>query len=213
MYLPLMFKSTGMRVLLIGGGDVASHKLGLLSAAGCVMTVITPRISENIKKAVTDGQAVWIEREFRDGDCIGYQLIIAATENRTVNQQIYGEAVSLGIPINVVDDPERCTVIFPAIWRQGALNVSVSTEGGAPFMASAVRDRLAAYASPLARWVDIAAEFRTVVRSEISDRDLKNRMYQKLVAVVDTQDPPDPPESKKLDDWIEWLVKIVEEKH
>jgi siroheme synthase-like protein len=212
MYLPLMFKSTGMRVLLIGGGDVASHKQEQLSAAECDTTVISPHITETLKNAIASGQADWIEREFQDGDCSGYQLIIAATENREVNQAIYKEAASLGIPVNVVDDPERCTVIFPAVWREGALNVAVSTQGVAPFMAAAVRDRLAAYASPLARWVEIAAEFRTIIRSEISDRDLKNRMCQKFVEAISIQDPPDPPENKKLDEWIAWLAKITTEK-
>jgi uroporphyrin-III C-methyltransferase / precorrin-2 dehydrogenase / sirohydrochlorin ferrochelatase len=212
MYLPLMFKSNGMRVLLVGGGEVAARKLELLSAAKCAITIISPSIHESLKNAVTIGDVDWMEREFCAGDCIGYPLIIAATENRAVNQEIYAEAVSLGIPINVVDDPELCTVIFPAVWRHGSLNVSVSTEGGAPFMASAVRNRLAVHAAPFARWAEIAAEFRTVVRSEINDWNHKNRMYRQFVDAIGSQDPPDPPASRKLEDWLAWLSTIVSER-
>jgi siroheme synthase-like protein len=134
--------------------------------------------------------------------------VIAATEHREVNQIIFEEAKSLCIPINVVDDPELCTVIFPAVLRQGPLTISVNTEGIAPFMAAAVRDRLSVQGVSLARWVEIAARFRTAVRSEISDRDKKNLLYRQFVDAIQPGDPPDPPARNTLGDWLAWLEKI-----
>jgi siroheme synthase-like protein len=117
------------------------------------------------------------------------------------------EAQSLGIPVNVVDDPELCTVLFPAVWRQGSLTISVSTEGAAPFMAAAVRDSLVSQGTALLPWVEAAAEFRALVRSEISDPSEKNRLYRRFVHAMRSGSELRLPEGRKLGDWIAWLDK------
>ena len=121
---------------------------------------------------------------------------------------IYEESSSLCIPVNVVDDPELCTVIFPAVWREGPVTVSVSTEGAAPFMAAALRDRLAVHGAALSGWVEAAAKFRAVVRSEVSDWSEKQLLYAQFTDQVRAGDPPGPPESNKLCDWIAWLKRL-----
>jgi uroporphyrin-III C-methyltransferase / precorrin-2 dehydrogenase / sirohydrochlorin ferrochelatase len=208
MFLPLIFKGAGMRCLIIGGGDVAWRKVELLLTAGCAVTVIAPHIHNSIRSAVDTQSVRWVAREFQSGDCRGYQLVVAATERREVNQAIHDESMFLCIPVNVVDDPELCSVIFPAIWQQDPLTISVSTGGGAPFMAAAVRDRIAAQGAPLARWTGIATQFRSAVRSEIADRNEKNALYRQFVDAFRPGNPPDPPESKTLGDWLAWLDKL-----
>jgi uroporphyrin-III C-methyltransferase/precorrin-2 dehydrogenase/sirohydrochlorin ferrochelatase len=212
MYLPLAFKGAGMRCLIVGGGDIARHKLELLLQAGCAVTVIAPGIRSEIQSAVEAGSVRWIAREFSKGDCCGYQLVIAATERREVNRIIYEEAKMLCIPINVVDDPDLCTVLFPAVWRQGALSIAVNTEGIAPFMAAAVRDRLSLHAASLARWVETAAKFRAAVRAEIRDSDKKNLLYRQFVDAIQPGDPPDPPVGNTLSVWLAWLERIRKER-
>jgi uroporphyrin-III C-methyltransferase / precorrin-2 dehydrogenase / sirohydrochlorin ferrochelatase len=184
------------------------RKLELLIAAGCAVTVISPSIHDGVRSAIDAKSVRWINREFRSGDCIGYQLVIAATGRREINRMVFEESNSLCIPVNVVDDPELCTVIFPAIWRQGPLEISVSTEGAAPFMAAAVRDRLAGYGAALTRWVETASKFRAVVRSEVTDWDKKHQLYRQFAEAIHAGDPPDAPESNKLSDWIAWLKKL-----
>jgi siroheme synthase-like protein len=208
MYLPLAFKGTGMRCLIIGGGDVACRKLEFLSAADCEVTLVAPRVNNEIQSAIATKCVRWIAREYAPGDCRGYQLVIAATERRETNQTIFEEAVSLCIPINVVDDPDLCTVIFPAVWRQGPLTISVNTEGVAPFMAAAIRDRLSVQCSSFPVWVETAAKFRAAVRSEVSNWREKNLLYRQFAEAIRSENPPNPPDSAKLCDWIAWLGKI-----
>jgi siroheme synthase-like protein len=205
-----MFKGDGMRCLIVGGGEVALRKLELLRETGCTLTVIAPSINDGIRSAVDSKGARWVPREFRGGDCIGYQLVIAATGRREINRMIFEESSSLCIPVNVVDDPELCTVIFPAVWRKGPLEISVSTEGAAPFMAAAVRDRLAARGSALTRWVEAASNFRAAVRMEVSDWNDKQLLYRRFTESIHEGDPPDPPEGNKLSDWLTWLEKLRE---
>jgi uroporphyrin-III C-methyltransferase/precorrin-2 dehydrogenase/sirohydrochlorin ferrochelatase len=211
MVLPLVFKGKGMSCLLIGGGEVAWHKLELLLAAGCAVTVIAPQIHDCIRSEIGVQGMRWIERGFHGGDCRGYHLVIAATGRREINREVSEEAQSLGIPVNVVDDPELCTVIFPAVWRQGPLTISVSTDGTAPFMAAAVRDNLVSQGNALVPWVEAAAEFRVLVRSEISDPSEKHRLYRRFVDVMRSGRALELPEGRKLGDWIAWLDKNVRE--
>jgi uroporphyrin-III C-methyltransferase / precorrin-2 dehydrogenase / sirohydrochlorin ferrochelatase len=208
MFLPLVFKSSGLRCLIVGGGEVACRKLETLCDIGCSVTIVAPRIQNVIQERAQRGSVQWIPREYQSGDCRGFQLVVAATERRPVNQAVSEEAKALGIPVNVVDDPELCTVIFPAVWRQGPLTISVSTEGVAPYMAAAVRDRLAAQGSQLARWVETAGRFRSVVRSEITDWNEKNLLYWQFVDAIHPGDPADPPASTKLRDWIDWMEQV-----
>jgi uroporphyrin-III C-methyltransferase / precorrin-2 dehydrogenase / sirohydrochlorin ferrochelatase len=208
MYLPLVFKGNGLRCLIVGGGEVALRKLELLLDTGCDVTVLAPRIHNSIQSAIAEQGVCWIPREFRSGDCRGYQLVIAATERREINRAVSEESKSLGIPVNVVDDPELCTIIFPAVWHRDSLTIAVTTEGAAPFMAAAVRDRLALQATSLSGWVEAAAKFRAVVRSEVSDTMEKSRLYQQFVDAIRPVDPPDPPDSRKLSDWKVWLEKL-----
>ncbi len=208
MYLPLAFKGDSLRCLIIGGGEVALRKLGLLLDAGCRVTVIAPHVHDGMQSAIAALRVCWIAREFRAGDCRGYQLVIAATECSEINRAVSEEARSLGIPINVADDPELCTVIFPAVWHQNSLTIAVTTGGAAPFMAAAVRDRLAMYAAPLAGWVEAAAKFRAAVRAEVLETREKNLLFQQFVDAIRPGDPPDPPVSKELGEWKTWLERL-----
>jgi uroporphyrin-III C-methyltransferase / precorrin-2 dehydrogenase / sirohydrochlorin ferrochelatase len=208
MFLPLVFKSAGMRCLVVGGGEVAWRKVELLLSAGCTVTVVAPRVHESIASAIDAQGARWIAREYRSGDCQGFQLVVAATEQREINQAIHDESSALCIPVNVVDDPELCTVHFPAIWQQDPLTISVSTGGVAPFMAAVARDSFAAWGAHLARWTAIAAQFRAAVRSEITDWNEKMTLYRKFVSAIRPGNPPHPPESKALGDWLAWLEQL-----
>jgi uroporphyrin-III C-methyltransferase / precorrin-2 dehydrogenase / sirohydrochlorin ferrochelatase len=208
MYLPLVFKGDGLRCLIIGGGEVALRKLELMLEAGCEVTVLAPHIHDEVQSAIAARGVRRIAREFCGGDCRGYQLVIAATERREINRAVYEESKSLCIPVNVADDPELCTVIFPAVWRQGPLTISVTTGGVAPFMAAVVRDRLALHGASLAGWVEAAAKFRAVVRSEAGNNKEKGLLYQQFVDAIRPGDPPDPPESQNLSEWIAWLEKL-----
>lgn len=208
MFLPLVFKSSGLRCLIVGGGEVACRKLEMLCGMDCAATVIAPQIQDGIGQRVERRTVEWMAREYQRGDCRGFQLVVAATGRSAVNRTISEEARMLGIPVNVVDDPELCTVIFPAVWRQGPLTIGVSTEGVAPYMAAAVRDRLAAQGPQLARWVETAGKFRSAVRSELSDWNEKNALYRQFVEAVRPEDPVDPPSSTTLSDWITWLEQV-----
>jgi uroporphyrin-III C-methyltransferase/precorrin-2 dehydrogenase/sirohydrochlorin ferrochelatase len=207
MYLPLLFKE-GLRCLIVGGGQVASRKIEALLEIPCSITVVAPRLCDPAAAAVRKGSARWLEREYRQGDCGGFQLIVAATPFREINRQVSEEAGELGIPVNVVDDPELSTVIFPAVWRDQSLLVAVSTGGVAPFMAAEIRTRLARCVEGMGAWVEMGGRFRESVRKEVKDVEQREYLYRSFLDAGQPGDRETPPNSTQLSDWLSWLDGI-----
>jgi precorrin-2 dehydrogenase/sirohydrochlorin ferrochelatase len=87
-------------------------------------------------------RVVWHQRKYFPGDLEGKFLVIAATSDARVNQQIYDEAQRRGILANVVDVPPLCDFYYPAVVRRGALIVAVSSQGESPHLAQRVRDEI-----------------------------------------------------------------------
>jgi uroporphyrin-III C-methyltransferase/precorrin-2 dehydrogenase/sirohydrochlorin ferrochelatase len=81
-------------------------------------------------------------RPYRPGDLQGHFLVVSATANGPVNDQIVAEAEARRILLNVVDDPGRCSFYFTSVHRDGDVIVSVSSSGASPSLAQWVRRRV-----------------------------------------------------------------------
>jgi uroporphyrin-III C-methyltransferase/precorrin-2 dehydrogenase/sirohydrochlorin ferrochelatase len=204
MFLPLFFKN-GLPCLIVGGGRVASHKIKILLNASCEITLIAPKITGYAADEVQNRAVRWLERKYQEGDCMGFQLVIAATPFREVNQRISEDAGERGIPVNVVDDPGLSTVIFPAAWHEESLSIAVSTGGIAPFMAAEIRTLLGGYARGMGKWVDAGGRFRDAVRREVADSGQRNTLYRKFLDAGRPENIDIPEGEMTLDDWLSWL--------
>ena len=204
MLLPLLFKK-GFSCLIVGGGRVATRKIEILLEASCDITIVAPHISDPAAAEVRKGSIRWLNREYINGDCKGFQLVVAATPIREVNRRVSEEAGELGVPINVIDDPELSTVIFPALWHDRSLLIAVSTEGVAPFMAAEIRTLLAGCAKNMGRWVEIGGRFREIVRREAKDTGERNKLYRRFLDAGQPAEHDNPPDSTSLGEWLAWL--------
>ena len=106
---PLFVDLSGKKVVLVGGGTIASRRIATLRLFGCDIEVIAPEV-----KCSTEG-LTWKQREYAPGDLEGAFLAVAATGSREVNHQIGQDAAKLGIPVSVADCEAECTFYFPAI--------------------------------------------------------------------------------------------------
>ncbi|MDP8238844.1 MAG: bifunctional precorrin-2 dehydrogenase/sirohydrochlorin ferrochelatase [Candidatus Hatepunaea meridiana] len=210
MYLPLLFNTDTMNCLIVGGGKVALRKVEVLLDAGCKVKVISPDVISPISDLVKAEKIAYNQREYQNGDCNGMQLVISATENTFVNMQVSEDAGALNIPVNVVDVPELCTVIFPAIYRDEPLIVAVSTGGEAPFMAQELRNRVEKTISKWSRWVIIARRFRKIVLQNTSIVSEKRAFYRKFIQAGIPPDNVNPPDDDILDNWLKWLKNLSE---
>jgi len=163
-YLPLFHNLNNRQVLLIGGGEQALRKARLLASSGAKLRVVAPVIHPELAALAQQVE----RREYCETDLDGVHLAVAATDNATVNACVAKDAQQRGIAVNVVDAPELCSVIFPAIVDRSPLIVAVSSGGAAPVLARLLRARLeslipAAYG----RLAQFAGRFRQRVKNTL----------------------------------------------
>lgn len=105
-------------------------------------------IAEAVLAPLPEGLAGLEVRRYRSGDLASYCLVVSATGDREVNDEIVEEARAARRWLNVVDDPARSSFFFMALHREGEVSVAVSTAGASPALARELRDRLAAALPP-----------------------------------------------------------------
>ncbi len=136
----------GKTCVIVGGGRVASRKVQAFLDHDCIVRVISPRIDQGIREMAETSQRVaeveLLKRDYRPGDLEGAFLVVAATDCEEVNRRVFLDADVENIPVNVVDDPEKCTFIVPALVRRGGLSIAISTAGKSPFLARRIRESL-----------------------------------------------------------------------
>ena len=120
---PIFLDLSGRKVVLVGGGQIAARRIGVLRQFGCEITVISPTLS-----CRADG-LTWLARPYAPGDLDGATLVIAATDDRSVNHRVGEEAKALGIPVSVADCEGECSFYFPAICVGEGLVAGVVSEG------------------------------------------------------------------------------------
>ena len=178
-YLPLFFKLTDQPCLIVGGGMVALRKAETLRQAGGNVTVIAPQLTAALTEWRDKGHIEWREKSFAAVDVEGFRLVISATSTRSVNEQVYHAALARNIPVNVVDCPELCSFIFPAILDRSPIVAAISSGGASPVLARLLRIKLEALIPPgygaLARLAD---RFRHKVKQAIPDGDKRRHFWE-----------------------------------
>lgn len=181
-YLPLFHQLREQPVLLVGGGEVALRKARLLAQAGARLRVVTLKLHSELERLLEQTGGVYQLRGWQAGDCQGHVLVVAATENSMLNAEVAAEAKALHVPVNVVDTPELCSVIFPAIVDRSPLVVAVSSGGHAPVLARLVRAKIetvlpAAYGK-LAR---LAQKYRQAVKKRFGDLQQRRVFWEETL--------------------------------
>lgn len=143
-YLPIFIQLSGEPTIVVGGGRVALRKVDLLLKAGARITVIAPKLHDELRALAGRGQLDYIAREFQPHHLDGVGLVIAATDSREVNAAVSVAARARRVPVNVVDDPELSTFIFPAIVDRSPVIVAVGSSGSSPVLARRVRQQIEA---------------------------------------------------------------------
>lgn len=134
----------GRDVLVVGGGRVAHEKVAGLLDCGARVTVVAPQVAGEL--AALD--VTLVRRGYRSSDLEGRFLVVAATSTTSVNRRVFRDAEERALLCNVVDVPELCSFILPAVHREGPIAVAVSTGGASPALAQRLRDDMARLVGP-----------------------------------------------------------------
>ncbi len=178
-YLPLFHNLEGQHCLVVGAGTTALRKLRWLVRTGAHIHIVAENVHADVIQLITEsGTDIEVLEESFSPQHIHAQLalVISATDNRAINRQVYEIAVQHNVPVNCVDDPQHCTVLFPAIIDRAPILVAVSSMGHSPSLSRVVRgwieERLPASLGAMAI---LANEFRDRVKTRFSST--QDRMH------------------------------------
>jgi len=181
-YLPLFADLRQRPVLVVGGGDVAARKIHLLLRAGAQVRVVARQLLPELEQQAQTKLLSWLGPEFNDEMLAGVFLVIAATDDASLNARVYAAAEQRQILVNVVDDQSQCSVIFPSIVDRSPIVVAISSGGKAPVLARMLREKLEsllpAFIGPMA---DIAGAWRERVKQHIPTIAGRRRFWERAL--------------------------------
>ena len=139
---PILVEASGLRVLVVGGGAVATRKAKQFAQAGAVVRIVAPKLDEELEHLVVERGLAVERRPYESADIGDAQLIIAATDDRTVNADVARDADAGSRLLNAADHSDDGNFAMMAAHRRGPLTIGVSA-GGVPAAAVRIRDALA----------------------------------------------------------------------
>jgi uroporphyrin-III C-methyltransferase/precorrin-2 dehydrogenase/sirohydrochlorin ferrochelatase len=173
-YFPVFLDGQKIAAMVVGGGEVAARKIELLLKTTTNITIMAETVSDAVARLINDNQLTWLQHNYEAGKLSGITLVIAATDNKAVNESIYHEAVEFNILANVVDQPELCTYITPAIIDRSPMIIALSSSGSAPILIRMLREQIEKILPQgYGRLADFSLKFRDHVKARI--KGLRNR--------------------------------------
>lgn len=141
--LPLVLDGASVIALVVGGGAVATRKVAALLDGRAKVRVRAPRASDElIQREAVDSNLIIEQGSYDDASIRDATLVVAATDDHSLNLRIAADARRLHRLVLVAGDPSAGTCVMPAVHRAGDLLVAV-TSGGVPRASARVRDELA----------------------------------------------------------------------
>jgi len=179
-YYPAFLNLKGKRAVVIGGGKVAERKVLSLFRAGADVTVISPEITERMKKEKLNGRIKHIQRLYRKGDLKKAFLVIATTDSQEMNRKVSHDAPCL---VNVVDAPALCSFIVPSVVKRGPLTIAISTSGISPAFSRSLRKELEKlYGPEFAEYLEFLKKIRKKAIEEIKNRKKRSQFLKSLAS-------------------------------
>lgn len=186
---PIRLNLEGKRCLVVGGGGVALRKIDGLVEEGARVTVIARAPCPGVEKLAAAGEIVLHRRSYEEGEASNFALVMAATDDREVNRQVFNDADGAGVWANVADDPPLCSFHLPARIRRGALQIGIASAGDAPFAVRRLRQGLERkLGEEWGEWMEAAARFRREIhRLDLPLDDAEDRYDEFFSATVDLE--------------------------
>ena len=181
-YFPFFMEIKDKECLVVGGGMVALRKIEKLLPFGVKITVVSPVFCSEIEELEGIDR---ICRRFEREDIEGKMFVIGATDNEAVNRDISVLCREKNIPVNIVDDPKKCTFFFPALVKQGEFVAGFSSGGGSPLAAQYIRKKVEdAVPVGFDKVVDVLSAVREQVKAEIPDMRKRESVFKKIFALA-----------------------------
>jgi precorrin-2 dehydrogenase/sirohydrochlorin ferrochelatase len=139
---PIQLDLQDKRCVVVGAGKVASRKVAALCACGGAVWVVAPEVTEMLAQQAAEGTVRWVREAYQAAHLDGAFLAIAATERPEVNVAVLRDAAERGVLACATDDSPGGNFVAPAAFTRGDFQITVSTGGQSPTLASVLREGL-----------------------------------------------------------------------
>ena len=141
---PIFLKLNKLDLLIVGGGNVGLEKVSFIlkNSPDAQITMVATYFLKEVKSLVKDFNVKLIERAFEESDLEGRDIVICATDNYELHQQIVALNKETKILTNVADTPELCDFYLGSIVSRGDLKIAISTNGKSPTLGKRIRQYL-----------------------------------------------------------------------
>ena len=181
-YFPFFMEIKDQHCLVVGGGMVALRKIEKLLPFGVKITVVSPAFCSEVEEM--EG-IIRICRKFEQNDINGKLFVIGATDDEDVNGEISALCREKNVPVNIVDDPKKCTFYFPALVKEGEFVAGFSTGGGSPLAAQFIRKKVEdAVPEGFGQVVEVLSSAREQVKAEIHDIRKREKVFKEIFALA-----------------------------
>lgn len=181
-YLPIFIQIKNRPCLVVGGGSIAARKVALLRKAQADVTVVSPELCDELRLLCDEGLIQHLDREFDETDLETCVAVIAATDQRDINESVSVLAQKLRLPVNVVDNPDLCSFIMPSIIDRSPVVIAVSTGGASPVLARLIRTKLeGSIPAAYGRLAALVEGFRDKVKSAFPDVESRRGFWESIL--------------------------------
>lgn len=178
-YFPAYLDLKGKACLVVGGGSIAGHKVDSLLAAQANVLVVAPELCTHLAAMVAERRISWLASYFRPELLDDTVLVIAATNEREINTVVAEHARSRALPVNVVDAPDLCSFIMPAVIDRDPIIISIGSSGDAPVLARQIKAKVERLLpTGIGRLADWAGHLRQRVKVTLNSVDLRRRFWE-----------------------------------
>lgn len=181
-FLPVFLTLKNKPCLVVGGGEVATRKITMLLRAGARVYVVARQLNSALTDFCTQQRIEHLGQDFQPIHLADFVLVIAATDDDSLNQLVSQAAQERNIPVNVVDNPQLCTFIMPSIVDRSPLLIAISSGGQAPVLARLLRAQLETWIpSAYSRLAKMAGKFRDPVKRHFKNTEKRRFFWEKIL--------------------------------
>lgn len=142
LYFPLFVDLREKKIVVIGAGTIALRRVKTLMDFSDHITVIAPDMHPEFKNLEKCKNIQLLHKEYQREMILDADMVLAATDNAELNQEIYGVCKCLGILVNVCSDKTKCDFYFPGIVKQDSVVVGITASGKNHGLAKEVRNKI-----------------------------------------------------------------------
>ncbi|MDO4305663.1 MAG: bifunctional precorrin-2 dehydrogenase/sirohydrochlorin ferrochelatase [Eubacteriales bacterium] len=128
-YFPMFVDLSDKNIVVVGGGNIATRRVKTLLQFTRNVTAVAPLMTQDLQELGKAGMVTVLQRAVKRSDLTMAYMVIAATNDHKLNDEIYRVCKEEGIYVNIADDKEKCDFYFPGIFMQDELVVGITASG------------------------------------------------------------------------------------